>query len=151
MKRFAIFLMLFSVTGVSIAGTLSLKNDLSVGQNTVWPIECQITDANGKMRKVVIPQGERTVLGEITAITKIELSVYKMAYAPVMGKLNLPVYAADTFKQWDDITSKLREVTKGQDKDDFLLTVDWKYPNSYASREWEYTFENLSKYFKFKI
>jgi hypothetical protein len=149
-KIIGLGLVLFFATNVSVAGTLSLQNDLSGGRGNAWPIDCQITYKNGEIKNFVINQGEEGELGEVNSIAKIYVAAH-LLHRSFFGKASPIIFVADTAKGWDNLTDQFLQVIRGHENDDFSLKVEWKYPDSYTSREWSYTFENRSSLHKFKF
>lgn len=142
-------LVLFFVTNISVAGTLSLQNNLS-GNDKAWVILCQVTYKNGTTKDIQIKQNERMPLGESISIAKIFTTTY-LGNLSWFGEYGAAPLLGSAVRRWDNLTDEFLTVIRGHENDDFLITVEWKYPDSYGSREWNYTFENLTRLHKFKF
>ena len=153
MKKLLVSLLLLSTTGAMVAGTLSLQNNLTKSRfaKEAPAIECIVTE-DGTSKKVTIREGQTEKLGDISSIKQIIVGTSLTAHHPAGEYATyLPLgYATEKAKEYgvgvDNITNEFLAATKGHEGDDFLVTVEWKYPNSYTSREWKYSFMNQSRF-----
>ncbi len=112
----------------------------------VLPLKCKVTN-KGNTKEVIIDKAEETkLLDDITSIIKIEIGTYvPLASETLLGKYSptsLVVNKIQDIGFMTDITkdflTKLK--TEYRTGDVMKIIVDWKYPDSYTSREWKYTF-----------
>lgn len=145
MKKLLLIGLMFSASGVIRAGTIIMQNNLKLSQLSNIVIECIVTDKNGTSKNILIKEGQTESLGNISAIARVECAQNVTSVHP-MGRYSPSGYTYERFRSFDNITPEFLAATKGHEGDDFRVIVDWKYPGSYTSREWKYTFENLSRY-----
>jgi len=155
MKKYTVglSLMLLFAMGVTIGmeeyrGKVYITNRVKIpgGAN---PIECKVLDKNGNSKKVIVKNAEQTeLLGDISSIAKIEVGTY-LSHSATFGKLGELYDKCDPMtmlinklKTMDDITNDFLAKIKTDYRpgDVMKIVVDWKYPGSYCSREWKYTF-----------